>query len=333
MLLSMATCSSIACIGAAALMVSAVEPPPVQQYQVRYAHTVRNKTKAPLTDVIVYLPVPQSDEYQQIADFRVDVGNNNYDISNRTDAYGTRIKRIQIPTLAPAEEATVGFTCVATLHAPVKVELSPAKGASLEALPQDIRDKYTIDHDALGLQTPIVKALAERFLREHPNPVERAKAIHDHLASTLKYENKDGWDSAPRVLERGSGSCSEFSHAFAAVCRATGIPTRFVGGSIFPLKSIAPFEDRGWHRWCEAYLPNHGWVPFDVTLDRAKPAKPDFIGTHHPRVLILTRIGTRSKQLGASYIGSNSHGGQTTRTRTFTWTNLRAESTGRGKPN
>jgi hypothetical protein len=107
---------------------------------------------------------------------------------------------------------------------------------------------------------------------------------------------------------------------FCALCRATGIPTRFVGASIFPAKSTSPFQDHGHHRWAETWLPGHGWTPFDPTLDRRKPAKQDFVGTHHPRTLIVTRTGDKSLQLGLSYVGSNSHTGETTRRRWFTWT-------------
>jgi hypothetical protein len=183
----------------------------------------------------------------------------------------------------------------------------------------DVLAWFTADDPIFGLSTPAIRAEVDKLSRQHPDPVERAIAAHDFVASRLKYRSEDGWDHAPVVLERGSGSCSEFSYLFAALCRGTGIPTRFVGASIFPLKSSAPFEDRGWHRWVEVYLPGRGWVPFDPTLDRAKPPKRNFVGAHHPRTLVLTRINTRSLQLGLSYLPSNSHTGETSRKRWFTW--------------
>ncbi|MCI0366014.1 MAG: transglutaminase domain-containing protein [Phycisphaerales bacterium] len=290
------------------------------EYEVTYHHTVRNKMNGALIDVQVYLPVPQSDAYQQISDFEVENGGGAFAVSDRTDAYGTKIKRVTIAKLEPGAEAHVGFSCVAKLSPPATVRLDRSNGQSLDDIPREIREKFTIDHPIFGLQTPAVQNLAVRLMREHPNPVDRAKAIHDLVAGTLKYNREDGWDPAPQVMERGTGSCSEFSFVFCALCRATGIPTRFAGGSIFPLKSEAPFEDKAWHRWAEAYLPGHGWTAFDTSLDRGKKAQQDFVGVHHPRVLILTRLGTKSLQLGGSYIGANSHSKETTRSRTFIWT-------------
>lgn len=290
-------------------------------FEVYYHHAVRNRTDQTLTDVVVYLPLPVSDAYQQIEDFRVEHSVPVH-LANRHDAFGTRIRRVAIPTMAPGEEVEVGFSCIVRLAAPIRVTLDPslAEGADVEPMPPVVRDVYLRDHRIFSLEDASIKAAAAELLREHPNPVDRAHAIHDLIASTMRYKQGDGWDPAPEVLRRRSGSCSEFSYLFSALCRASGIPTRFVGASICPiLVHDAPFQDRGQHRWVEVYLPGHGWVPFDPTLDRSRRPRQDFVGTHHGRTLIMTRIGDQSRQLGLSYIGANSHGRQVTRSRWFTW--------------
>lgn len=289
-------------------------------YEVRYHHTLTNVTRLPLENVRVYLPVPVSDEAQEILDFRVELQGKPYRVSRRTDAYGNCIERVMIPKLEPGEEAAVGFACVARLKPSIRQSLDAKGRGSLDEIPKDVRDKYTIDHAIFGLASPTVERIASDLLKRYPSPIARAIAVHDLVAGTFKYRAGDGWDPAPEVLERRSGSCSEFAYAFCALCRATGIPTRFAGGSICPLDAKLPFEDLGWHRWAEAYLPGHGWVPFDPTLDRATPPRRDFVGARHPRVLVLTRTGTKSRELGLSYIGANSHAGQTRRRRWFTWT-------------
>jgi transglutaminase-like putative cysteine protease len=295
-------------------------PSAAQEYEVRYHHAVRNRTDRPLAGVRVYLPIPQDDEAQTVRELRIETGGKPLPVSGRHDAFGTVMRRVDLPPLEPDAEVEVGFTCVVTLRPPPRVALRPGRpGAPPEEIPPEIAKRYGGDDPIFGLGTEVVRTAAERLSAEHPEPVARVRAIHDLVAGTFKYAGGDGWDPAPVVLARRSGSCSEFSYAFSALCRATGLPTRFVGASIFPLKSSAPFEDRGWHRWVEVWLPGHGWVPFDPTLDRARPPKQDFVGTRHPRVLVLTRIGSRNTQLGLSYIGSNSHTGQTRRRRWFTW--------------
>jgi len=289
------------------------------EYEVFYHHVLRNKTERELTDVVVYLPVPASDDYQRIEGFRVE-RDGPVHISNRTDAFGTRIKRVAVASIPPKGEAHVGFSCVVKLGPPVRIDLASRAQGTREEIPEEIRELYTRDHPIFGLAAPELRELAVRLLEDHPDPARRASAIHDLVASRLRYAGGGGWDPAPEVLERGSGSCSEFCYLFCALCRATGIPTRFVGASIFPAKSKLPFQDHGNHRWAEAWLPGLGWTPFDPTLDRAKPAKQDFVGTHHGRTLIVTRTGDKSLQLGLSYVGANNRTSEVSRTTWFTWT-------------
>jgi transglutaminase-like putative cysteine protease len=296
---------------------------PGTQYEVTYHHVLRNKTDAILKDVVVYLPVPESDAYQQVTEFRVE-RDRPVHISNRTDEFGNKIKRVAIAEIAPKTDVEVGFSCLVSLQPPAVVEVNPVAPApsaprGLDAIPKEIRDRYTRDHNIFGLSTPVIKDAATALQKKHSDPVARARAIHDYVASTLKYQAGGGWDSAPQVLARKSGSCSEFTYVFCALCRATGIPTRFVGASIFPAKSVAPFQDHGHHRWAQAYLPGLGWVDFDPTLDAGNPAKQAFVGTHHGRTLVVTRTGDKSLQLGLSYLGGNNNTDKTSRSMWFTW--------------
>ncbi len=289
------------------------------EYEVVYHHLIRNKTDAELKEVVVYLPVPWDDEYQQVSDFRVE-RDRPVRISNRTDEFGNRIKRVAIANVPPKGEVEVGFSCVVALGPPAKVDLtSTTPTGDLGSIPQDLRDRYTRDHRIFGLETPAIRAAAAELLTKHPEPAARARAVHDFVASTVRYESGGGWDAAPEVLARRTGSCSEFTYLFCALCRATGIPTRFVGASIFPAKSSAPFQDHGHHRWAQAYLLGRGWVDFDPTLDAGKKPKQNFVGTHHGRTLVVTRTGDKSLQLGLSYLGGNTDTDKTSRSMWFTW--------------
>jgi transglutaminase-like putative cysteine protease len=303
----------------ALLLAAALQAPVEARYTVVYHHAVKNRTQAPLEGVVVYLPIPPSDGVQTVTGYRVDTGGLALDVSGRKDAYGTRIRRVALPRLEPGAEVEVGFTCTVALRAPERHALERCRHDPALVLAADERARYTADASLFQLEHAAVAAPASELARAHRKDCARALAIHDHVAERLDYRSGDGWDAAPVVLERGHGSCSEFSYAFAALCRASGLPTRFAGGSIFPTKSQAPFEDRGWHRYVEVWLDGHGWVPFDATLDRGRPARRAYAGARYPRMLVLTRIGSTSLQLGRSYIGANNKTGETTRRRWFTW--------------
>jgi transglutaminase-like putative cysteine protease len=71
------------------------------------------------------------------------------------------------------------------------------------------------------------------------------------------------------VLAHKTGVCQDFAHVLIALCRATGIPARYVSGYIVrDTGSDAPTRGAGAsHAWVEAFTPTHGWRGFDPTND------------------------------------------------------------------
>lgn len=87
--------------------------------------------------------------------------------------------------------------------------------------------------------------------------------------------------TVPEVLAGRQGVCQDFAHVLIGLCRAIGIPTRYVSGYIVTEPS-GQSQDAGRpgrsqsqggpsrgagasHAWIEAYTPTHGWRGFDPT--------------------------------------------------------------------
>jgi transglutaminase-like putative cysteine protease len=117
----------------------------------------------------------------------------------------------------------------------------------------------------------------------------------------MEYQLSGGWNTAPAVLERGNGSCSEYTFVFLSLCRAAGLPARYAG-SIAIRGDDASLDDV-FHRWAEVYLPNYGWIPVDPSGgDSPSPeAQADYIGHLANRYLITTQGGGNSQYLGWQY--------------------------------
>jgi hypothetical protein len=127
------------------------------------------------------------------------------------------------------------------------------------------------------------------------------RRIHRWVGERLEYELVGGWNVAPAVVERGTGSCSEYTFVFIAMCRAAGLPARYAGAVM--VRGDAASTDEVFHRWPEVYLPGYGWVPADAQAgDTPSPAAAaDSIGRLQPRSLITTLGGGASDLLGWSY--------------------------------
>ena len=68
------------------------------------------------------------------------------------------------------------------------------------------------------------------------------------------------------ALESGKGVCQDFTHIMLAICRAWGLPARYVSGYLFNDRSEGDRSDPdATHAWVEVFLPSLRWVGFDPT--------------------------------------------------------------------
>jgi transglutaminase-like putative cysteine protease len=69
------------------------------------------------------------------------------------------------------------------------------------------------------------------------------------------------------VLASRRGVCQDFSHVMVGMCRALGIPARYVSGYLYNGNDSHLRGAQASHAWCEAYIPGAGWYGFDPTND------------------------------------------------------------------
>jgi sugar lactone lactonase YvrE len=174
----------------------------------------------------------------------------------------------------------------------------------LSEIPPAISKAYLVDDTKFDLQHPRIQAIAAELTAGVDNPYWIARNTFHYLIDNLFYELAGGWNTAPAVLERGNGSCSEYTFCFIALCRAAGLPARYAG-SVVVRGDDASYDDI-FHRWAEVYLPRVGWVPVDPSGgDDPLPAdQASFFGQLSNRFLITTRGGGGSEYLGWDYNGT-----------------------------
>jgi len=177
----------------------------------------------------------------------------------------------------------------------------PEKVGELEDIPKDIRKAYLVNEDKYRIHDPrIVKAVQEA-VGDETNPYWIMRRIHKYIRDRLHYELSGGWNVAPRVLERGNGSCSEYTFLFISMCRAAGVPARYVGSVV--VRGDEASTDPVFHRWSQVYLPGYGWVHVDPQGgDKDKPGQvAESIGQLSNRFLLTTFGGGASEYLGWGY--------------------------------
>jgi len=155
--------------------------------------------------------------------------------------------------------------------------------------------KYRLDSETVAERT-------DAALGDETRPYFRIRAIYEALADSITYDRSGGWGAAPTVLERGTGSCSEYTFALVAMLRSAGIPTRYVGAMVN--RGPDGGVDFVYHRWAEVWFGEPwGWVPVDANHGASdKPeVRGDAFGSLEGRYLVTTVSYGESEHLDWSY--------------------------------
>jgi transglutaminase-like putative cysteine protease len=160
-----------------------------------------------------------------------------------------------------------GATVEARMHLDVEMRdlrraIYPEQVHGLDAIPAEVKARYLNDANKYQLDNPYLQKLVKDTVGDEKNPWWIARKLAHAVGSRMSYEMTGGWEPAPVVLQRGSGSCSEYSFAFLALCRIAGLPARYAGAIC--VRTEDGSCDESFHRWAQVYLPPFGWVDWDV---------------------------------------------------------------------
>lgn len=266
--------------------------------RIRFTIKVRCDGPDPIETCDIYLAVPHSDlEHQKILSDVIYIPT---PVEFTADNWGQQLAHFRLTDIRPGRTERVSYEVVAEIHHAVQV-IMPERVGSLNRVPGDIKIKYTADGSRLMIDDPVIQRAIADAVGDEANPYWMVRKILAYIGDHIDYERVGGWDTAPNVLSRGTGSCSEYSFVFMAMARGAGIPTRFAAG-VVERGDDASMDDV-FHRWTEVYLPGYGWVRVDGDAgDREWQADvAGGIASQSNRILITTIGGGDSEYLGWGY--------------------------------
>ena len=264
---------------------------------IEFTYQVRNFGPGPLPRLTVYLAQPGREQTHRLLSPITYFGGKARIL---TEAPDRRVAAMSYENVQPGRIITVGWRAKAALYG-VHYYPFPEDVRGLGAVPASIRRLYLRNGRKYDIHSPVIRAAVRKAVGRQRNPYWMARRLYRYVHRHMHYELAGGWNTAPRVLTRGSGSCSEYSFVFIALCRAAGIPARYVG-SVVVRRDDASYDDV-FHRWVEIYLPGYGWLPVDPSRgDKPTEAgRGDAFSHVTADFIITTRSQGPSKYLGWSY--------------------------------
>lgn len=241
-----------------------------RNFQLTYSVKVEQIPKD-TKELLLFLPVPESDRYQQISDLKI---NSAYPyLIYKDPEYGNSILKIQLSKEIPqALELSLDLSVKRKAYS-IK-ENYTAKESEIS---ENNLKRYLLPDSLVPIDGKIALE-AQRVIQKEMTEIQKAKTIYDYIVGTVEYDKSGtGWGrgDALYACDVRKGNCTDFHSLFIGMARASGIPTRFVMG--FPLpEAHTQGELPGYHCWAEFYVEEFGWIPVDASEANKHPEKKEF---------------------------------------------------------
>src|SRR4029077_4417299 len=110
-------------------------------------------------------------------------------------------------------------------------------------------DGYMLEPSALTAADDRIREATAILAGSHDWGLPLADGINDwvYQSMTYQYGVTGVRTTAAQALALGSGVCQDYAHVMLAVCRACGLPSRYVSGHLL--------GQGGTHAWVEVVLP------------------------------------------------------------------------------
>jgi len=264
---------------------------------VTFNHQTLNYGPGKVKTLDVHLAIPLNRDNQEIG------GEISYapDYSNIiTDKWGLQTAHYAFKDLTQGDSRNIEMKTEVTTYN-VRYFIFPDKVGTIDEIPTDIHDLYLEDNEKYQINHPLIQRTVKNVLGDEKNAYRIARKLFNYLIDNMYYEMVGGWNTAPAVLERGNGSCSEYTFVYISMCRAAGLPARYVGSVV--IRGDYTCMDDVFHRWVEVYLPGYGWIPVDPSGgDQDWPHRQaDYFGYVANRFLITTQSGGDSETMEWTY--------------------------------
>jgi len=213
---------------------------------------------------------PVTDPRQQLLAYRVTVSPSARTLAY-SDYWGTRVDHFGVRHPHTAMEVIAEAAVETAPYQPISSDASTRQAAEPEFL--DLHSEYLEPTAHTEWGSEVAREASRIVEREGPDLIGVVMGVHRLVGDRLVYApgSTHIGIEIEDVLGQGSGVCQDYAHLAVAMCRAVGLPARYVSGYLFAADdstgedSDADVVRVQTHAWFEAAVPGLGWLPLDPT--------------------------------------------------------------------
>ncbi|MFN0207154.1 MAG: transglutaminase-like domain-containing protein [Planctomycetota bacterium] len=232
----------------------------------------------------LWIPVPESDDFQQISNLTIEPNGGE---AKRDAIYGNNLLYFEWKN--PADKADAQKNIIVTVQYDLVRKEAGADHRGKE-VSRDAMKRF-LEGDHRAPITDRVKEYAAKATEGKADATSKARAIYDFVLDSLHYSKEgEGWGNGDIqfVCDSKRGNCSDFHTLFIAMARAAGIHARFHYGF-----SLKPGGSTSAHCWAAFFDDTKNWIPVDISeadkvIDKDPSKRDYFFGTLTENRVLLT---------------------------------------------
>lgn len=219
---------------------------------------------------VAYLPVPQTNEYQQV--WRMDYHEGTI-VKDKN--YGNQMLYVDRASL-PQRNYELGMTFD---YIPISIKTD---FTVITTLNEYDPHSYACQHhlgdrgDYIVTSNPQIQVIGDQLWAESSDVLDYARKCYEYVASHFSYLKSD-WRTLEQILIDGGGGSGDFTTLVVNLLRYKGIPSRH---------NICITLDENYHVFADFYLEGYGWIPLDATYKHEHP-EGDYFGVYDGNCIVL----------------------------------------------
>ena len=234
-------------------------------------HVTQYRYNAPVRESVMEIWMqPQKRPSQRLVSFDIDL-DPAAQLFSYADTFGNAVYHFDIPQ--PHDRLSIVARSNVETEDPPALPDSLDRGEWERLKSEFVRGEHFdfLRPHGFGRETEAVRAfIAEKGLEELLtwDPLTAVRRLSQVIFEAFEYEAGVTRADSPieEVLKARKGVCQDFAHVMIAICRAWGIPARYVSGYLFTDRKSGDRSDPdATHAWVEVFLPTLRWVGLDPT--------------------------------------------------------------------
>jgi transglutaminase-like putative cysteine protease len=216
----------------------------------------------------VWIPIAQSDEYQDIEVISMQIPGNHKFLEEKV--FDNKILYIELGPDQSSEELEIKYRVQRKEKGPYEA-IQPIDQIYLEPnILMPIGGQFS------EIANEVIKG------KENESKLIQARALYDYIIDNMRYMKFGdyGRGDAVYACDSKTGNCTEFHSFFISLARSIGIPARFSIGASIPSDRDEGGMD-GYHCWAEFYAEGKWW-PIDISEGNKYTALATYYFGRHP---------------------------------------------------